>query len=755
MRLRIVGCGCVVVLLVLVMAGGGFFLVNHFNQEYLIRPVDGQYATEDFTASAAVPTYTAGAFEITWNGATQHLRVTHRADPDHVVWESVPGEPFVAAGIGQATITDSRASFSISDDRRMLCSQQQVDAIEAQGDSVQIRGSLTCEDGQSAGYVLLFTADQPNALHFDLRTDRADINRLYLTYGSPRDEHLMGFGVQYSFVDMKGRYLPIFVQEQGIGRGAQPITFGANLQAGAGGEWHDSYAPVPYYLTSQRRAFFLWNYEYSAFDMRQPDRIQVQVFSGEMSGELLYGDSLNALVETYIGLIGRMPVLPEWITSGAIVGMQGGTDRVREVYAQLQEYEVPVSAFWLQDWVGRRVTSFGSQLWWNWELDSERYPDWDTLRSDLDADGVRLMIYINPYLVDASSKPGIQRNLYQEAVDNGYVVRAADGGPFLLRITDFSAALVDFTNPDAVAWYSAALEEQIRLTGASGWMADFGEGLPVDAVLFDGSSGDDAHNRYAERWAEFNAAFIERLDGDGYVYFMRSGYRGSPANSTLFWLGDQMVTWDEQDGIKTAVMGLLTGGISGFTLNHSDIGGYTTVTNPLGNYHRSRELLFRWMELNAFSVVFRTHEGNQPENNAQFYADAESLAQFARMAKLYAAWDFYRRELIDIAANRGLPVVRPMFLVFENDLQVYDIQYEQFMVGEDLLVAPVLDPGVTQLTVYLPAGEWVHLWTGQTYSGGQHVTVAAPMGQPAVFYPTDSEVGAAFAANLRAAGLID
>ncbi len=759
-RLRKLGYGCGVVLLALLAAGGALALVNHFNEAYAIRPVDGQFAPAQTAAQAAAQdagqALNAGAFLITWDAAAQHLRVSHRDNPAQVVWENVPGVPFVAAGVGQAAFSDSRAHFHITDNRRILCTRQQVTAVTAQDGAVLVAGTLDCDDGQPAGYTLLFAPDADNMLRFDLRTDRTDINRLYLTGASPADEHIMGFGVQFSFVDMKGRYLPVFVQEQGIGRGAQPVTLGANLQAGAGGDWHDSYAPVPYYLTSQRRAFFLWNNEYSAFDMRQSDRVQVTVFSGQMSGGLLYGDSPAALVETYTGIIGRMPPLPEWITRGAVVGMQGGTARVREVYALLRDAGVPVAGFWLQDWVGRRETSFGSQLWWNWELDDARYPDWERLQSDLAVDGVRLMIYVSPYLVDAADKPGVQRNLYAEAVEQGYVVRHADGSPFLLRITDFSAALVDLTNPQAAAWYSDVLAEQVRLTGAAGWMADFGEGLPVDAVLFDGSSGDAAHNRYPEQWAQFNAELVERLNGAGdYVYFLRSGYRGSPAYSTLFWLGDQMVTWDDQDGIKTAVMGLLTGGISGFTFSHSDIGGYTTITNPLGNYHRSRELLFRWMELNAFSVVFRTHEGNQPQNNAQFYDDAGTLAHFARTAQMYAAWDFYRRDLITAAAERGLPVVRPMFLVFPDDPLLYSIRYEQFMIGEELLVAPVLDPGMTQVTVYLPAGEWVHLWSGQVYSGGQRVSVPAPLGEPGVFYPQGSAVGAQFAANLRAAGVLD
>lgn len=130
------------------------------------------------------------------------------------------------------------------------------------------------------------------------------------------------------------------------------------------------------------------------------------------------------------------------------------------------------------------------------------------------------------------------------------------------------------------------------------------------------------HNQYPELWAQLNREVAEeweatqkgrRLDegedeDEKLVFFMRAGYRGSPRSSTLFWEGDQMVSWQRHDGIKSAVTGLLSGGLCGFSLNHSDIGGYCTVDIPLVRYRRSEELLLRWMELNAFSTIFRTHE---------------------------------------------------------------------------------------------------------------------------------------------------
>lgn len=158
---------------------------------------------------------------------------------------------------------------------------------------------------------------------------------------------------------------------------------------------------------------------------------------------------------------------------------------------------------------------------------------------------------------------------------------------------------------------------------------------------------------------------------------MRAGFRDSPKWASLFWEGDQMVSWQANDGIKSAVVGLLSSGISGYAFNHSDIGGYCAVNLPLIKYQRSEELLLRWMELNAFTTVFRTHEvttyrqyhniytlcsqvslcnkccfvfwqGNKPSCNAQFYSNDTTLSHFSRLAKIYKAWKFYRVQLVKV-----------------------------------------------------------------------------------------------------------
>lgn len=601
-------------------------------------------------------------------------------------------------------------------------------------------------------------------------------NRIALTIFSERDEKFYGFGEQFSYMDMKGKRVPILVQEQGLGRGDQPITAAANLVAyRSGGNWSTTYAPSPFYITSSMKSLYLEGYDHSVFDLTMDDRVQIQMYGTSMQGRILHGCSPTELIERYTETIGRMPELPKWILSGAVVGMQGGTESVQHVWAQLKKYDVPISAFWLQDWVGQRRTSIGSQLWWNWEVDTIHYPGWRQLVEEHHSNGILTMTYCNPCLAPTDEKANRKRNLFEEANKQGLFVQNKYGSTYMIPNTTFNVGMLDLTNPAARSWFKGILHEMAE-TGIKGWMADFGEGLPLDACLFSGEDPISAHNRYPSLWAELNREFVEEwkakqqddlrkvetvkegLDEEKLVFFMRAGFWETPRWATLFWEGDQMTSWQRNDGIKSAIVGLLSSGLSGFALNHSDIGGYCAVNLPFSPYTRSEELLLRWMEMNSFTTIFRTHEGNSPSANKQFYSNDRTLSHFARFAKVYKAWEFFRIQLVKEAATKGLPVVRHLFLHYPHDEYVQKLTFQQFLVGSEVLVVPVVDKGRSQVKAYFPGGEeWQHIWTGRIFSppmsSGMEAWIYAPLGYPAVFVKVGSLIGTTFMQNLLDLGV--
>jgi len=208
----------------------------------------------------------------------------------------------------------------------------------------------------------------------------------------------------------------------------------------------------------------------------------------------------------------------------------------------------------------------------------------------------------------------------------------------------------------------------------------------------------------------------------------------------LLWAGDQAVDFSRHDGLQTVICAALSSGLLGNAYHHSDIGGYTSL---FGNV-RTPELLQRWAEMAAFTAVMRTHEGNRPAENVQIDQDPVVLAHFARMTRVYRLLGPYLERLSGEAVSKGLPMQRPLFLHFEDDPKAYESQVS-YLFGPDLLIAPVIDAGAARWRTYLPAGTaWVHVWSAAEYGGGREIEVAAPLGEPPVFYRKNSEHAALF-----------
>lgn len=711
-----------------------------------------------------IPTnnFTLQNFIIKWNSNNGNITIAHQNNPSKIIWQNVPGKGFCGAAKGIETITEKAGSFSISDIKTNVTQSQSIESIVLSNNQLKIEGQFL--SAQNTNYTLIISPKSDNQLHFDLQTDNNLFNRLYLSYACDINEQIFGFGEQPSHFNHKGNRVPILVQEQGIGRGDNISNNGlvnalVNLTLGTSvGDDYTSYKAVPQYISSRFNAFYLENYEYSEFDFTKNNQIQIELYSGKLEGNLIYAENPYQAIEEYTAYCGRMKPLPAWISSGAVIGMQGGTNKLYDIWQILKNADVPIAAFWTQDWIGQRTTLVGKQLWWNWELDNDRYPNWNKLYDSLSQRNISLMGYINPFLVDVrADKPNYRRDLYKEATGNNFLVLNDAGQPYQVQNTSFTSGVLDLSDTGCVHWIKDIIKDEMLARGFKGWMADFAEALPFDVELHSGESTATFHNKYPEVWEKINKEAIQESNlKDTVVFFSRAGYTQSPKYATLFWQGDQLVGWNKNDGLKSAVTGLLSGGMSGFTLNHSDIGGYTSISIPFINYlvlGRSKELLWRWMEMAAFTPVYRTHEGLGPDKNYQIYQDATTAKHFARNAKIYRAWLFYRKQLMDEAALKGHPICRPLFLEYPNDINTYNLSY-QFMVGSELLIAPVVDQNKTSVNVYLPNGNWVNVWTNQIInSTGQNFTVTGLSDRTAVFYKQGSAVGWQFRQNLILEGV--
>lgn len=706
--------------------------------------------------------YELSNFIIKWNSTSGSFSIIHKNNPTKILWQNLSGKGFCGAAQGNATFEEKAGSFTIRDAKSNITQTQTIESITLQNNTLEINGSFL--SGINTGYQLIITEKSENQLHLQLQTNNPSFNRTYLSGACQANEQFFGFGEQPSNFNHKGKRVPILVQEQGIGRGDNisdnPIlNFIVNLPLGvSAGDEYTSYKVVPQYISSLSNALYLENYEYSEFDFTRNNQLQIELYASQMEATIIYAENPYQAIETYTSYCGRMQPLPAWISSGAVIGMQGGTNKLLDVWNTLKNAGTPIAAFWVQDWIGQRTTLVGKQLWWNWELDNDRYPRWNSLYDTLKNQGIGLMGYINPFLVDVTrDKPNYRRDLYKEATQNNFMVINERGQPYQVQNTSFTSGILDLSDNGCVSWIKDIIKDEMLAKGLKGWMADFAEALPFDVELHSGESTLTYHNKYPEVWKKINKEAIQESNlKDTVIFFSRAGYTQSPKYATLFWQGDQLVSWGKNDGLKSAVTGLLSGGLSGFTLNHSDIGGYTSVTIPILNIPvlgRSKELLWRWMEMSAFTPVYRTHEGLGPDKNYQVYQDEETAKHFARNAKIYRAWYFYRKQLMQEAAEKGYPICRPMFLEFPNDVNTHNLSY-QFMLGSELLIAPVVDQNKTTVNVYLPNGNWVNLWTNQIItSNGQSFTISNVGDRAAVFYKQGSAVGTQFKQNLINEGI--
>ena len=685
------------------------------------------------------------------------------------IWATVSGKPFVSASAGNDSVVGSNGAFNITQVDIDECNGQNISSVQyvswntsPTGRATEISGHLLGCGNDSAAYTLTFWVpdDLTDRVAFYLSVSpttnlEQPLKKLYFRFASDAGEDIYGLGAQASFASLKNQSVPIFSREQGTGRGDQPITAIENANGTfAGGNRFTTYTAIPSYITTDSRVFYLSEKSigYANFDFTDPDAVMVRYNSLSVDGAIAMGNDMFEAVEKLTAATGRMPALPKWVDDGAILGIQGGQAEVDEIVQQGLNLSCPIAAVWLQDWVGTHSQAGPyinvSRLWWNWENDEQLYPDWPTfvqnLRSQYD---VRTLSYVNVFLADVSTKPdGYRRNLYDEATALDYFVQntTTDSTAIISSGPGLEAGIIDLTNPGLRSWITDVLRTQVWNANISGYMSDFGEYTPVtsDTKLYSMvSDAFFAHDLYPLLWAEFQRQVIVDLGvQDEALVFHRSAATGANKYMNLFWVGDQNVDWGVNDGIKSVVTIMGHMGLSGYAHQHSDVGGYTDIlTYEDYNITRSAELLGRWGELAAVSSsVFRSHEGNIPSVNAQFYSNSSTYEYYAYNARMFVALAPYRRKVLDTeCAMKGWPLLRPPVMYHTNDRRARQISYQSFYLGPDLYVAPVLDTETFEVSVYLPGvggnGTYTHVWSGKIYQAGQDVTVATPYGKPPVF----------------------
>ncbi len=407
---------------------------------------------------------------------------------------------------------------------------------------------------------------------------------------------------------------------------------------------------------------------------------------------------------------------------------------VLEFAAQIKANRFPYQAIEIDD---RWQSQYGEL-----SFDSERFPDPKGMITELHEMDFKVTAWVIPFLHTRSFGG-------QEAAERGFVVKMKGGSPYPARWWHGKAYLLDATNPRAMAWFGERLTSLQKATGLDGFKFDGGEAMyvPTDAVLYkSGASRNQYSHDYVE-WVAKNFSFCE----------VRTGWMNQTA-PILFRLWDLWSTWSHANGLRAIIPATLSLSLTGYPFTFPDmIGGNGYLTFPksvilnrlitrvilplmerakkksLGDedvaVHASdvppfiqhqpafgwptSELMIRWTQLNALLPVMQF--------SITPWQFGEECTEICRAyAKMHEEFTPLFQELALRAARTGEPIVRPVFWLAPNDPKALACD-DQFLIGDHLLVAPVVHKGGRKRDIYLPPGEWIDHWTGVTLQGSRTI----------------------------------
>ncbi len=588
---------------------------------------------------------------------------------------------------------------------RFVGSERTVDGVVVRFEGEASRATLTLSVGR---------AGESTRLRVELTGAEAD--SIALPFACDDAATFLGFGEQYDGLEHRGESFALYTEEQGIGRTGGPLAFV--------GDAHTTYFPMPWWIDLRGAGVLIDTPARTLVDLcdTDPGVAWIEVEDGApLEAWVFHGPTPFEVVRQLGDEVGRPRRPPAWALARPWIGIQGGQDAVLAEADALDAAGIPFGALWAQDWSGRRELApdrFG--VVYRWVADTSLYPDLRGMTDALHARGVHFLAYANPFVV-----PGLDH--FDEMAATDLLIREPSTGmPLVFPSVSTSASMPDFTRPSTYDYVEARLEAMVTEHGIDGWMADFGEWLPTGASLADGSDARDTHNLYPAAWHRASREVMERLrpDGDG-VVFTRSGWTRAHAEAQVVWCGDQEADFSPTDGLPTVVPCMLSLGLAGIPFVTHDIAGFSGGPSTF-------ELFARWVELGAFTPIMRTHEGLARTANWNWDSDAATIAHVRRFARIHEALAPELERLADEAARTSAPMVRALSLVHPQEPLVRGVS-DEFLLGDALLVAPVVEPGATQRPVVLPPGTWFHVWTGARFEGPGLIEIDAPLGSPPVF----------------------
>jgi alpha-glucosidase len=540
-------------------------------------------------------------------------------------------------------------------------------------------------------------------------------------------EHFYGMGDKTMHLNLRGRRVTNWAMDTyGFKKEEDPI-----------------YKAIPFYTAIHAEigyGIFFDNTFKAHFDFGSERRSVTSFWAegGEMNYYFIFGPELIDVTRRYTQLTGTPELPPMWA-----LGYQQSKwsyyphTKVKEVTNKLRTNLIPCDAIYLDiDY----MDGFRCFTW-----DKEKFPEPKTMIAELKEKGFKTVVIIDPGI-----KIDEKYAVYNEAIENNYFCRRADG-PFMKgKVWPGDCYFPDFTNPKVRKWWSGLFQELIEEIGVRGVWNDMnepalfeinGKTFPDDVRHdFDGNpcSHRKAHNVYGMQMARATFKGVKKYNsGLRPLVITRSAYSGAQRYASA-WTGDNLASWEH---LWIATMQCQRMSTSGFSFVGSDIGGFIDHPTP--------ELFVRWMQLAVFHPFFRTHSSGDHGEQEPWSFGEEALKIVRKYIELrytllpYIYTSFYQY------VNEFTPMLKPISMFDQHDQDTL-YRVDEFLMGDHMLVCPVLEPNAKSRYVYLPKGKWYNYWTSKVFDGGKEILADAPLDEIPIyiregavipFYPVMQYVG--------------
>ena len=570
----------------------------------------------------------------------------------------------------------------------------------------------------------------------------AQVSEVRSGFATTDGEWLYGLGERFAGANRNGDEWDVRVYEQYKEQGKR------------------TYLPVPFVVSNRGYGLWVDAEEPSHFDFREPEaRVRVEKFVAEVAGHdsgpilstcVIVATEPYEVTAAFTKLTGAIAVPPKWAFGPWMSSNSWNDQALTEAAVQRTIAEdVPASVVVIEAWSDESTFYIFNDAEYQPQpgaaaprLDdftfSGRWPDPKAFVDYCHEHGVRVVLWQIPVLkklLEPHAQGGADE---QHMIDSGYAIRNADGSPYRNKGWWFTDALViDFSNPEAGAWWFDKRRYLFDEIGIDGMKTDGGEHIwGRDLRAHDGRRGLQLYNAYPNLYVGAYHEFVQRATGGDGVTFARAGYTGAQQYPG-HWAGDEDSNWS---AYQASVRAALAAGVSGVSMWSWDIGGFSGEVPPVELYLRSTAMA-------VFSPLMQYHsEGHgasevrdrTPWNIAERNGDGAALEVYRRFAQLrMRLLDLIHEDAVAMSAA-GLPLMRYPALAYPAEHDFLSGDPYAYLFGRDLLVAPVMDRGMGAREVRLPPGRWVDAWSGAAFEGGRMMQASAGIDRIPVFVRADS-----------------